>query len=69
MDIQIYSNDIRIEAENEQSNVTLRNVDLALFMGQFNVKEVLEAIMANDGYSEIVDFVAEVEKEKSDEPN
>ncbi|HUH57435.1 MAG TPA: hypothetical protein VL020_02845 [Pseudomonadales bacterium] len=66
MDIQIYCTTVNIEAENGVSNVLLRGVDLSMLIGQLNVEEVLEAIQVNGNYSDIFDYVAEVEKDKED---
>ena len=63
MDVQIYADSFSAEAENDTINITLRNVDLSLFIGQFNPKDVLEAITANDGHSDIVDFVSDSEED------
>jgi hypothetical protein len=64
MDIQVYADSFSAEAENEVINVTLRNVDLSLFIGQFNPRDVLEAITANDGYSDITDYVSDSGEDK-----
>jgi len=64
MDIQVYADSFSAEAENEVVNVTLRNVDLSLLIGQFNIKDVLEAITANDGYGDITDYVSDSGEEE-----
>ena len=66
MDIQVFATTVNIEAENGVSNVLLRGVDLSMLIGQLSVQEVLEAIQVNGNYADIVEYVAECEKDKGE---
>lgn len=55
--IQVYATNIRIESENEQSNVTLSGIDPSQVLGEFSVEERLESI-------DFEDLVAYVEQEQ-----
>lgn len=55
--IQVYATNIRIESENEQSNVTLSGIDPSQVLGEFTLEERLESI-------DFEDLVAYVEQEQ-----
>lgn len=59
MDIQVYSTDVRIEAEHDTSLVTLSGVDISNLLAQVSVKDLMLALEANDSMSEVVDYVTE----------
>lgn len=59
MDLQVYSTDVRIEAEHDTSLVTLSGVDLPNLLAQVPVKDLMQALEANDSMSEVVDYVTE----------
>ena len=55
--IQIYAKTVRVEAENDTSIVTLTDVEIGDVVAQYNTIELLEAIYASDGFSDMTDFV------------
>ena len=63
MDIQVYSTDVRIEAERDTSLVTLSDVNIEELVAQIPVKDLVKAVWANDGLSELVDCVTEAVNE------
>lgn len=67
LDIQLYTEKVIIESEQDVSNVTLTNIDLAHLVSQINVDELLQAINDNDQYGSIVDFVTRAQREARDE--
>jgi hypothetical protein len=57
MNLQTYADKVIVEHEHTQVNVYLENIDLCDVLAQFSTEEVLKSLVANDNYSDIVDFV------------
>lgn len=50
----------------EDGTVIITGIDINELMAEFNAREVLEALNDNDDYADIVEFVAECEKDKEE---
>ena len=60
--MQVYADTVKIDPNGtNQVQVTMSGFDITQVVAEFSIVELLEAIEANDGYSDIVDYVSRKE--------
>ena len=60
MNVQVYAQKIKVDAERDSMNVYLEGVDLDQLVGEFSTKDLLDAISVKN-FSDIVEYIAKVE--------